>query len=87
MRYARYSERFQSLAAVSQASGYRKVPPYCRFAKKGDDAKAVFLRLGPSPRHVAKAVSYLRCGITCLPSLAVGKQVLLPAYPLIPETI
>jgi hypothetical protein len=35
------------------ASGYRKVSPYCRFTKKGDDAKLVFLSMGPSPRHVA----------------------------------
>ena len=77
MRYARYSERFQSLAAVSQASGCRKAPPHCRFAKKGDEAKVVFLRMGPSPRHVAKLVSYVRGGSTYLRNLTVGKQVLL----------
>lgn len=75
MRYARYSERFQSLAAASQASGYRKAPPCRRFAKKGDDAKLVFLRLGPSPQHVHESCCIYACGDTCLHDFTVGKQV------------
>ena len=54
MRYARNRVRVQSLAEVGQVSGSRKAPPYCRFAKKGDGVKEVFLRLGPSPRHVTQ---------------------------------
>jgi hypothetical protein len=79
MRYARYSVRVQSLAAASQASGCRKVPPHCRFAKKGDDVNVVCSYVWVLLPGMYQRDLYEARGGTCLQNLTVCKQV--PLWP------
>lgn len=78
MRYVRNRVRVPGLAAASQATGSRKAPAYCLLAKRGGDAKPVFLSMGPSPRQLqqmSRSEVALHWGLLPLNGMLLQRQI------------